>query len=142
MKSNNIKIINKVKKFSYDGFWKYDIKFEEMKKLVNSKGGDLLSIRHSDRNKEIKIKCERMHIWWARWHSIKSGGWCSKCRGVNKKSIDDAKSLAIECGFICLSNEYKNGKTPLQWKCPKGHVWYRRLYELKKRRHCPKCLKK
>ncbi|RHZ43891.1 hypothetical protein Glove_822g5 [Diversispora epigaea] len=40
-----------------------------------------------------------------------------------KLSLKDAQMIAEKRGGLCLSNEYINNRTPLQWRCAKGHEW-------------------
>ena len=39
------------------------------------------------------------------------------------RTIQDMHSLAKARGGKCLSTEYINISTKLQWQCAKGHIW-------------------
>ena len=68
---------------------------------------------------------------------IKAGQGCPKCRyekvaaklrGKNQKTgevvdINYIKEFAKSKGGECLSNEYKNNRTPLRWRCVLQHEW-------------------
>jgi len=74
----------------------------------------------------LKWQCAKGHTWEAQAKSVSSCEWCSICRNIEqalKRSlgIGYAKELAIENGGKCLSNEYKNQKTKLEWQCTEGH---------------------
>jgi len=42
-------------------------------------------------------------------------------------TLEDAITLARSRNDKCLSTEYINSKTPLQWRCDKGHHWFARF---------------
>jgi len=57
-----------------------------------------------------------------------------------KLSIDTARGMAAQRGGICLSTEYSNNKTPLEWRCAAGHEWRACLKRVRERGHwCPIC---
>ncbi len=39
------------------------------------------------------------------------------------EELEKAQDYAKAKGGQCLSDDYKNMKEPLDWKCNKGHVW-------------------
>ncbi|CAI2196814.1 7712_t:CDS:2, partial [Funneliformis geosporum] len=51
-----------------------------------------------------------------------------------------AKALACIRNSECLSSEYLNNKSPLQWKCDKGYIWIANLNKIKDyNQWCPTC---
>jgi len=56
-----------------------------------------------------------------------------------KKTIEDARRAAIRRGGECLSNEYLNSWTKLQWKCEKGHRWEATFDGIQAGHWCPEC---
>jgi hypothetical protein len=40
-----------------------------------------------------------------------------------RPSLDCGASVAQQRGGQCLSVEYRNGATPLEWRCARGHTW-------------------
>ena len=100
---------------------------EDCKKLASEKNGECLSTAYYGANKKLKWRCEKGHEWEASYNGMRRG-WCSKCGSeiaANKlrKSIEDAKAIALEKGGECLSEEYINARTYLKWRCKKGHEW-------------------
>ncbi|POG61695.1 hypothetical protein GLOIN_2v1786249 [Rhizophagus irregularis DAOM 181602=DAOM 197198] len=66
-----------------------------------------------------------------------SGHWCRIC---NYNNIEVAKALARTRDGECLSSEYFDNKSPLQWKCVKGHIWTANLNKIKDyNQWCPTC---
>jgi len=42
----------------------------------------------------------------------------------SKITIEDIRAFAISKGGECLSNEFINNRTKLQWQCGNGHIWF------------------
>ncbi|WP_367804083.1 zinc-ribbon domain-containing protein [Brevibacillus laterosporus] len=50
------------------------------------------------------------------------------------------REIAISRGGECLSDQYKDNKTNLRWKCSKGHEWEATPNNIKSKGHwCPIC---
>ncbi|NOZ81188.1 MAG: zinc-ribbon domain-containing protein, partial [DPANN group archaeon] len=56
-----------------------------------------------------------------------------------KLTIKEMQSLAKFRGGKCLSKEYIDGKTNLEWKCKKGHTWKATPNNVKRGTWCPYC---
>lgn len=71
------------------------------------------------------------HSWYAQpCDVIKRGKWCAECgkertkEKLRKKGVlKECQRVAKERGGACLSEEYINAKTPLEWICQNGHDW-------------------
>ena len=58
-------------------------------------------------------QCSIGHKWLASLERVKNkNSWCPEC---NRHSIETAKSLARTKNGDCLSSDYVNNKTLLQW---------------------------
>jgi len=57
----------------------------------------------------------------------------------SKYTIEDMQALAEERGGKCLSENYVNPHTKLEWKCEKGHVWFATPNNVKRGSWCPEC---
>ena len=111
---------------------------------AKSKGGLCLSKKYIGNKEPLRWQCKCGYKWSASLGNIRKGTWCPKCstqRGADKirKSIDDAKKLAKTFGGKCLSKTYVNNKTPLKWKCKKGHIWESKLNSVANGYWCLKC---
>ena len=63
---------------------------------------------------------------------------CRECK--NMDTLKEAKNIAIQRGGECLSEEYVNDKTYLDWICAYGHKWSTSLSKIKTdNRWCPEC---
>lgn len=100
----------------------YSIKV--MKKIAKERDGDCLSDEYKNIYSRLTWKCKKGHQWEASAHSIVySGSWCPECAGNRKYTIDDIKRIAKERGGECLSEDYKNQRQKLHWRCSNGHEW-------------------
>lgn len=92
-----------------------------MQKLAKEKGGFCVSETYIDAKTKLTWRCRVGHEWEAKLSNIKSGRWCPKCAGRSKYSLDDIQNFASRHSGECLSKEYINNKTKLDWKCICGH---------------------
>ena len=49
------------------------------------------------------------------------------------------KDIAIKRGGECLSNNYINALSKLEWKCKRGHVWFAKPNDIQSNHWCPYC---
>jgi hypothetical protein len=77
-------------------------------------------------------KCASGHIFEATpTQVLNNGSWCHKCYLATKKlnpkqrrkKLLEMKRLARSKNGQCLSTEYFDRRTHLQWRCQKGHEW-------------------
>lgn len=57
----------------------------------------------------------------------------------SKITIETLKELAISRGGKCLSTEYINSQTPVEWECKKGHKWFAKPAKVKFGTWCKDC---
>jgi len=100
------------------------IGLEEAHKIAEENNGKCLSAKYVNARTPMLWECSDGHQWKASIDSVKNKGtWCLICSGSAKKSLSEAKHAAILKGGKCLSKEYINIKTPLDWECAEGHRW-------------------
>lgn len=110
-----------------------------MQELARRKGGECLSIFYENANEKLRWKCEKGHIWDATPTNIKWGSWCPCC-AFNIPNIEKMKTEAQARGGNCLSKEYINTRTKLQWICKLGHTWMATPNSILSRKSwCPQC---
>jgi len=112
---------------------------QDMHALAHARGGKCLSTVYVNAHTKINWKCENGHQWWALHTSIQRGSWCRKCAGMEKKTIEEMQYLAVQRGGKCLSTEYKNGRTHLDWECASGHQWKTTPENIQRGTWCPQC---
>jgi hypothetical protein len=108
-------------------------------KLAAMNKGICLSKEYTNARTNLLWQCEKGHTWKAVYDSVKRGTWCPTCNGQEKKEIVDCQEYAAKFNGVCLSNEYVNAHTNLQWQCEKGHTWSASPNNVKKGQWCPKC---
>lgn len=62
-----------------------------------------------------------------------------QCTEMMIISIKDAQSIARERGGACLSTEYVNAKSLMEWICAEGHRWTGSYNHVKSGRWCAQC---
>jgi hypothetical protein len=115
---------------------------EEVKTECIKRKGKCLSENYKNNKTAMIFKCDVCnHQWTTNFKAILiQNQWCPKCSGRLNNNIEVAKNIAIERNGVCLSNQYKNNKENLLWKCNVcNHEWYARLDRVKSGTWCPKC---
>ena len=56
-----------------------------------------------------------------------------------RHSIEEMKKLASSRGGVCLSDNYVNIKTKLEWRCLNKHTWKATPDNILRGKWCPKC---
>lgn len=97
-------------------------KLQECKDYAKSKNGECLSDFYYSNNTKLTWKCENPEhdVWTSDWdHVVRRKRWCSQCNiEVKKKNrLEIAKEYAFKKNGQCLSNEYINSSTKMEWKC-------------------------
>lgn len=68
------------------------------------------------------------------------GSWCIVCRGLDRRlGIERMREVAVARGGRCLSDEYANTRSKLQWQCHLGHTWTAIPGTVLKGSWCPTC---
>lgn len=111
--------------------------FEEVKKIVEDKGGKLLTLNYMGPKIKHNFECSNKHKWEANLYSVKKGSWCKKCEKDEK--LSKLKYLALSKNGECLSSEYISTIDKLIWKCNLGHIWEAQPNHVKNGTWCPKC---
>ena len=112
---------------------------EEMKAIAKERGGQCLSSEYVSNKTKLKWECAKGHQWEAIPSSIKRGSWCLVCAGNLQSTIEEMQDIAKERGGKCLSFEYVNTHTKLQWECSESHQWKAVPSHIKQGQWCPKC---
>lgn len=96
----------------------------DVKALAKKMKGKCLTNKYVNARTKLHWVCEVGHHWDSTYDNVKNkGSWCPTCVGVSKKTINQMNETAELRGGRCLSEEYRNGSSPLKWRCKFGHVW-------------------
>lgn len=112
-----------------------------LKEIARSRNGKCLSNSYIKSSAKLEWQCEHGHAWEATPNKVKRGSWCPTCNGQPKVTIEQLKGIAISRGGKCLSNQYKNAHTKLEWQCKHGHSWVATPDKVKRGTWCPTCNK-
>ena len=119
------------KTIDLESFYKRIPIWESIHEIANGRGGKCLSKVFVNKRAKLDWECANGHIWSAPLRDVENGHWCLKCAGKEKLTIELAREIAASRGGECLSRYYENTKTPLTWRCAKGHVWKAALGQIK-----------
>lgn len=100
----------------------YAFKLKRLKDFAKKKKGKCLSNEYISVEEKVEWECNKGHRWFAAPKYVLRGTWCRLCaiEGYSG-SIEEMQKLAKKKGGECLSKEYINCKTKLNWKCKRGH---------------------
>ena len=119
---------------------------EMMHEIAASRGGRCLSPSYRNNRTKLRWRCAHGHEWEAVPESIVSSGkrkgsWCPICVGKlpRKLACQKLKDLASARGGELLSRCYHDARTPLRWRCAKGHEWEAVPDAVKHGTWCPVC---
>jgi len=120
---------------------------EMYQNIAKEHGGECLSTEYLNCFDIFEWKCAEGHIWKSTAHSIKRGTWCPKCSGQQRAipkrdGIERYHKLAALHNGKCLSKDYINSNTKLEFQCDKGHTWSTDGANIKSGSWCPVCLKR
>lgn len=111
-------------------------------RIAEDRGGKCLSEEYINSSTKLMWECEYKHQWPATFNGIQSGTWCPFCRGIIKHTLSDCHTLAAKKNGKCLSTNYINTITKLNWKCSVGHQWSATYGNVQQGHWCPFCSKK
>ena len=120
--------------------------FDEVKQSFFEKGYTLLSTEYKSNKIHLDYKCPLGHVGKITLHDFLNGHGCRKCADIKqgdrrRKTFDEVKQSFFERGYELLSTEYKDSITPVEYKCPEGHVGKIRLSDFLRGHGCANCSK-
>lgn len=115
------------------------LSIEAMRSLATTRGGTCLSAEYFGSKSKLAWKCEFGHRWEAAPCYVVEGTWCPKCARNERLSLALFQELAVSRGGMCLSDEYVNERTVLEFRCAEGHEWKALPEKIKRGSWCPKC---
>ena len=114
--------------------------YREIKEIIYNKGGKIVVGKYTDSYSVLSIECGKCkHVWDTTLRRIKKNCWCPKCAGNIKYTLDYVQNFVAERNGKCLSAEYVNGHTNMEWQCEKGHTWRTKFMYIKRGTWCPSC---
>ena len=129
---------------------KRKLALSKLQEFAQTHGGKCLATEAANSGQPIKWECELGHIWLARPNDVlNKGTWCAICNKNRLKELAQSKRLGIEKmrivakarGGLCLSTEYINYDTMLDWQCRDRHIFRMTPHDVlsEKKHWCPYC---
>ena len=132
---NNVQI--DIKEFK-DIYRNKDHRYEIIKKIVEEKGGKLLTDVYVGCSHKFDVDCGKGHIWPTCYSYLKNGSWCPKCNKFFK--IKDLRKYAKSKGGKCFNSKtHISLYTKLKWKCKKEHIWCDSVENVLNGQWCDEC---
>lgn len=95
-----------------------------LRRLAKEKRGVCLSTEYTGSKALYRFRCSEGHEWETLGARIVRGGWCLACRHESMRfGLDRMHEIAAGHGGRCLSTEYRNTTTRVEWECAQGHRW-------------------
>ena len=89
----------------------------------------------------LLFQCNVGHEWETQLKNVLEGRWCPRCSADRcRHSIDVCHDLAKQKNGKCLSTEYKNTDSKVEWECENGHKWMATPQKVRQGRWCPHCI--
>ncbi|TFG24145.1 MAG: hypothetical protein EU533_02460, partial [Promethearchaeota archaeon] len=114
LKKNESIEVNKFKEESQKVKNKIDY-LNDLREIANSKGGNCLSEEYKNNKSKLEFVCNKGHHWQATPNNIKDGTWCPECYLNKEGYLNEIQDIAKSHGGRCLSKEYINAHTHLEF---------------------------
>ena len=115
----------------------------EMQEIAALRGGKCFAKEYLYIDIALPWMCGKGHTWDATPFTILQGAWCPKCAKEDErrqKQLELMQEIAEQRGGKCLSENYTNCKTKLEWQCREGHRWFSTPDNVKSGGYwCPYC---
>lgn len=124
-----------------------ELKLNQLKQIASNRGGKCISQKYENVDAKLIWQCNQGHTWESSAYSIKTGAWCSKCAAKKngdklRGTIDEMHKIARERNGTCLSEEYIDSQSLLEWECSEGHTWKSNANNIKNGNWCKICSNK
>lgn len=119
--------------------------FARVKVSFINRGYELLETKYKDRKTPMKYKCpvhpDKDLI--ISYDGLLKGDGCAHCAGMAKYTHEEVVGIFNLRGYELLEKEYRNGKTPMKYRCPDhpNKLTKISLTKLMHNRGCPYCSK-
>src|SRR3989344_228657 len=117
---------------------------EDMQRIAKVMGGKCLSNAYMANSVKLNWQCVKGHVFFSKPNDVQQGHWCPECAKSSRNdslrdTIENMQNLAAKFRGFCLSSNYKNSKTKLEWQCKEGHNFEISPVKVKKGHWCLIC---
>jgi len=118
----------------------YKLKYENVCKSISDYGYTLISEDIIDSKSKIDILCPYGHIFPMSWNRFNAGQRCPICNKNNQRhTYEHVRGVFKLKGYDLLSDNYVNDRTPLDVRCPNGHLYKVDLNNFRSGLTCTEC---
>ncbi|MDO6629181.1 hypothetical protein [Bacillus thuringiensis] len=122
----------------------------DLHKIAETHGGKCISLKYKDRKTKLEFVCSKGHHFMKRPYEVIQGQWCKQCYlelrktsphsyAKQQQELDMLDKIAQTHNGRCISTEYKNRYTKVEFVCSAGHHFMKRPYEVMRGQWCKDC---
>ena len=112
---------------------------DDLAAYAKEQSGQLLTPEYSGTRGVYTWECSKEHRWDASWGNVLKGRWCPECSRGKDYWLAKMHEIAASRGGRCLSPNYSDSHTTLQWECRLGHRWEANPNNISNGKWCPQC---
>ncbi len=115
--------------------------YSELKAIVESKGGVLLSKKYVNAKTKVSIQCGNGHTWSITPNDIKNGYWCKECyiQETRRQITQEIREFIESKGGILKNIDFSSKKTRVYVECENHHFWWSTTSSIKEGKWCKEC---
>lgn len=114
---------------------------DDMRRLARSRGGRCTSEFYINARTDLQWACAKGHTWTAKPPNVQRGSWCPFCAGKAPRTLGDMQELAAIWYGRCLSEQFQNMQSPVNWICSEGHEFTALPRNVLRGHWCPHCVR-
>lgn len=88
-----------------------------------SQNGSCISTEYLNSRTKLSFMCESGHTFDALPPNVSRGSWCPRCAGNAPLSLADMQAYAVGKGGECVSDQYVNENSYLDFVCANNHAF-------------------
>ena len=119
---------------------------EFVQQMARERGGRCLADEYVNSREHLTWECSEGHRWLASTDNVLyRESWCPRCAVARtmaerrRQGLERMQAMAAALGGRCLSSEFVDERSTLQWACAQGHRWSATPQTLRYKIWCPVC---
>ncbi|VBB18620.1 hypothetical protein YASMINEVIRUS_1095 [Yasminevirus sp. GU-2018] len=112
----------------------------ELKKLIETREGTLISELYVDMFTAVEIECNKGHKFYSNYYTLKyKKGWCGMCTLKSKFTVDELNYTLKSFDMSCNSTEIVSFRSEMTFEHKCGEIWSSTVSDIRKGERCPRC---